>query len=132
MPPSTRSQFWNILRGNTVGRVATNILPPPVLNRIRDEPINFWPEPLPAIQPPGGLGEDPEIEQLASQVSSNLTLEPVPMEIETPFDMTALGLKEIGNLASWTVSSCKPGCGVEALRDEDTGLFWQYVSSTIC
>ena len=50
---------------------------------------------------------------------------PVPMEIDTPFDPSALGLKEIGNLASWTVSSCKPGCGVEALRDEDTGLFWQ-------
>ena len=50
---------------------------------------------------------------------------PVPMEIDTPFDPSALGLKEIGNLASWTVSSCKPGCGIEALRDEDTGLFWQ-------
>jgi anaphase-promoting complex subunit 10 len=50
---------------------------------------------------------------------------PVPMEIDASFDPSALGLKEIGNLASWTVSSCKPGCGVEALRDEDTGLFWQ-------
>ena len=49
----------------------------------------------------------------------------VPMELDVPFDPSALGLKEIGNLASWTVSSCKPGCGVEALRDEDTGLFWQ-------
>ena len=49
----------------------------------------------------------------------------VPMEIDAPLDPSALGLKEIGNLASWTVSSCKPGCGVEALRDEDTGLFWQ-------
>ncbi|PSS13353.1 hypothetical protein M430DRAFT_106206 [Amorphotheca resinae ATCC 22711] len=47
------------------------------------------------------------------------------MDIDPPFDATALGLKEIGNLASWTVSSCKPGCGVEALRDEDTSLFWQ-------
>ncbi|PWW74052.1 anaphase-promoting complex, subunit 10 [Tuber magnatum] len=35
------------------------------------------------------------------------------------------GLKEIGNLASWTVSSAKPGNGVEQLRDEDTNLFWQ-------
>lgn len=49
----------------------------------------------------------------------------VPMEIDAPFDADALGLKEIGNLASWTVSSCKPGCGVDALRDDDTGLFWQ-------
>ncbi|KAH8819227.1 anaphase-promoting complex, subunit 10-domain-containing protein [Xylogone sp. PMI_703] len=47
------------------------------------------------------------------------------MDIDPHFDPTALGLKEIGNLASWTVSSCKPGCGVEALRDENTDLFWQ-------
>ncbi|RDW85899.1 hypothetical protein BP5796_04224 [Coleophoma crateriformis] len=52
-------------------------------------------------------------------------IEEVPMEIDPPFDPTALGLKEIGNLASWTVSSCKPGCGVEALRDDNTDLFWQ-------
>lgn len=49
------------------------------------------------------------------------------MEIDPPFDPTELGLKEIGNLASWTVSSCKPGCGVDALRDDDTSLFWQLV-----
>jgi len=36
-----------------------------------------------------------------------------------------VGLKEIGNLASWTVSTAKPGNGVEQLRDEDTSLFWQ-------
>lgn len=37
------------------------------------------------------------------------------------------GLKEIGNLASWTVSTAKPGNGIEQLRDEDTNLFWQQV-----
>ncbi len=42
------------------------------------------------------------------------------------FDTT--GLREIGNLASWTVSTFKPGCGVQALRDDDTNQFWQYVS----
>lgn len=47
------------------------------------------------------------------------------MDIDQRFDAAKLGLKEIGNLASWTVSSCKPGCGVEALRDESTDLFWQ-------
>ena len=35
------------------------------------------------------------------------------------------GLKEIGNLASWTVSTAKPGNGIEQLRDDDTSLFWQ-------
>ncbi|KAI9887080.1 MAG: anaphase promoting complex subunit doc1 [Watsoniomyces obsoletus] len=39
------------------------------------------------------------------------------------FDTT--GLRDIGNLASWRVSTFKPGCGVDALRDEDTKLFWQ-------
>jgi len=56
---------------------------------------------------------------------ANLTQSPVPMDIDPAFDPAELGLKEIGNLASWTVSSCKPGCGVEELRDEDTNLFWQ-------
>lgn len=45
------------------------------------------------------------------------------MEIDAPFDTT--GLREIGNLACWTVSTYKPGCGVEALRAEDTNSFWQ-------
>ena len=56
---------------------------------------------------------------------ANRTQTPVPMDIDPTFDPAELGLKEIGNLASWTVSSCKPGCGVEELRDEDTNLFWQ-------
>ena len=40
-------------------------------------------------------------------------------------DRSLTGLKEIGNLASWTVSTAKPGNGIEQLRDEDTTLFWQ-------
>ncbi|KAI9764782.1 MAG: anaphase promoting complex subunit doc1 [Geoglossum simile] len=44
---------------------------------------------------------------------------------EKPEEFSTAGLKEIGNLASWTVSTAKPGCGVEALRDEDVNLFWQ-------
>lgn len=35
------------------------------------------------------------------------------------------GLKEISSLASWTVSSSKPGCGVSALRSSDMTQFWQ-------
>lgn len=42
-------------------------------------------------------------------------------------ELSLEGLKEIGNLASWTVSTAKPGNGVEQLRDEDTSLFWQQV-----
>lgn len=35
------------------------------------------------------------------------------------------GLKEISSLASWTVSTAKPGNGVAALRSPDTNLYWQ-------
>ncbi|GBF95858.1 anaphase-promoting complex subunit [Raphidocelis subcapitata] len=35
------------------------------------------------------------------------------------------GLREIGNLASWSVTSAKPGNGVELLRDGDAATFWQ-------
>lgn len=82
---------------------------------------------VPAVRiVPARVGENliahsPTTLQIANQRRS------VPMEIDVPFDPAALGLKEIGNLASWTVSSSKPGCGVEALRDEDTNLFWQSV-----
>lgn len=44
---------------------------------------------------------------------------------EAPFDASAVGLKEISNLASFTVSSYKPGCGVKELRDDDVNQFWQ-------
>lgn len=35
------------------------------------------------------------------------------------------GLKEISSLASWTVSTAKPGNGVAALRSPDVKQFWQ-------
>ncbi|KAH8166420.1 hypothetical protein CIB48_g1801 [Xylaria polymorpha] len=44
---------------------------------------------------------------------------------EQPFDASAVGLKEISNLASFTVSSYKPGCGVKELRDDDANQYWQ-------
>lgn len=46
-------------------------------------------------------------------------------EYEPPFDPAALGLKEISNLASFTVSSSKPGCGVAELRNDDVTQYWQ-------
>lgn len=40
-------------------------------------------------------------------------------------DASLIGLREISPLASWTVSTCKPGCGVAALRSPSTSQFWQ-------
>jgi anaphase-promoting complex subunit 10 len=34
-------------------------------------------------------------------------------------------LKEVGDLAVWSVSSAKPGNGVELLRDGSTDTYWQ-------
>jgi len=34
--------------------------------------------------------------------------------------------REIGKLAVWTVSSNKPGNGVEMLRDNNLTTYWQY------
>ncbi|KAJ5131316.1 uncharacterized protein N7515_007355 [Penicillium bovifimosum] len=34
-------------------------------------------------------------------------------------------LREISSLASWTVSTSKPGCGVEALRNPSPAQYWQ-------
>lgn len=44
---------------------------------------------------------------------------------DAAFDASLVGLKEISNLASFTVSSYKPGCGVKQLRDDDVNQFWQ-------
>ncbi|KAF9777573.1 hypothetical protein IL306_004370 [Fusarium sp. DS 682] len=44
------------------------------------------------------------------------------------FDPATAGLKEISNLARFTVSSHKPGNGVEELRSDDLKLFWQWVN----
>jgi anaphase-promoting complex subunit 10 len=46
-------------------------------------------------------------------------------EAATLFDPATAGLKEISNLARFTVSSHKPGNGVEELKSDDLKLFWQ-------
>lgn len=34
-------------------------------------------------------------------------------------------LREMGKNAAWSVSSCKPGNGVNTLRDENLETYWQ-------
>lgn len=34
-------------------------------------------------------------------------------------------LREMGKKAAWSVSSCKPGNGVSALRDDNLETYWQ-------
>ena len=40
-------------------------------------------------------------------------------------DPSLSGLREISSLASWSVSTHKPSCGVDALRSLNPGQFWQ-------
>ncbi|XP_071502121.1 anaphase-promoting complex subunit 10-like [Diadema antillarum] len=40
-------------------------------------------------------------------------------------DPVAAGLREIGSQAVWSLSSCKPGFGVDQLRDNSTDTYWQ-------
>jgi anaphase-promoting complex subunit 10 len=35
--------------------------------------------------------------------------------------------QELGDLAVWSVSSAKPGFGVDQLRDDNLNTYWQYV-----
>ena len=70
----------------------------------------------PAIQSPtAGVLED----SLSSVGTESSTA-----GLEAP-DASLIGLREISSLASWTVSTCKPGCGVAALRSPSTSQFWQ-------
>ncbi|KAI5456420.1 anaphase-promoting complex, subunit 10-domain-containing protein [Mariannaea sp. PMI_226] len=46
-------------------------------------------------------------------------------EAEQLVDPATIGLKEISNLAKFTVSTHKPGNGVEELRSDDLKLYWQ-------
>ncbi|KAI0414933.1 anaphase-promoting complex, subunit 10-domain-containing protein [Xylaria grammica] len=67
-------------------------------------------------------GDEGDIEHDGSEVED---VEDVEEEEEQSFDAGAVGLKEISNLASFTVSSYKPGCGVKELRDDDVNQYWQ-------
>lgn len=50
-------------------------------------------------------------------------LESIQQEAE---DAKALvGLRDISSLATWTLSSAKPGCALAQLRSPNTNLFWQ-------
>ncbi len=40
-------------------------------------------------------------------------------------DPSLVGLREISSLASWSVSTNKPSCGVDALRNLNPSQFWQ-------
>lgn len=65
--------------------------------------------------------EDASIEeQVEVEEEEEVEEEAVPL-----VDPSSIGLKEISNLGKFTVSSHKPGNGVNELRHDDLKLFWQ-------
>ncbi|KAI0555722.1 APC10-domain-containing protein [Xylaria curta] len=68
----------------------------------------------------GGVDVEHDVEEVGDVEAAE-----EEQEEEQPFDASAVGLKEISNLASFTVSSYKPGCGVKELRDDDANQYWQ-------
>ncbi|GAB7359910.1 hypothetical protein MBLNU230_g7437t1 [Neophaeotheca triangularis] len=71
---------------------------------------------------PLDAGEGNE-EDLDEDVDDEDDVEDEGVEDQSPFPPP--GLKEISSLASWTVSTAKPGNGVMALRSPDLAHFWQ-------
>ncbi|MCJ1349369.1 anaphase promoting complex subunit doc1, partial [Peltigera leucophlebia] len=60
--------------------------------------------------------EDPELDSMEE--------DPATLDNAVP-EPSLAHLREISALASWTVSTFKPDCGVEALRNSSTSQFWQ-------
>lgn len=46
-------------------------------------------------------------------------------EIDPTQDKYSGKLQEVGNHAIWSLSSCKPGFGVDQLRDDILETYWQ-------
>lgn len=48
-------------------------------------------------------------------------------DYEAPINLEELAsMRELGDSAVWSVTTAKPGNGIEMLRDGDPDTFWQY------
>ncbi|KAL1302215.1 hypothetical protein AAFC00_002642 [Neodothiora populina] len=70
------------------------------------------------------IGDDVDVNEEYEDDGDEGELDPTDIS-QLQASLPPRGLKEISSLASWTVSTSKPGCGVAALRNPDTSLFWQ-------
>ena len=76
-------------------------------------------EPIPEEEEEEEEGMEEEVDEEEDDDGDD---EELPVHLVDP---AALGLKEISNLGRFTVSSHKPGSGVEELRSDDLKLYWQ-------
>ncbi|RAR11361.1 anaphase-promoting complex subunit 10 [Stemphylium lycopersici] len=77
-------------------------------------------EELIALEDDGEGGGEEDVEEDDEALASPSQANPLPnLDPPPPY------LREISTLASWTVSSSKPGCSIPQLRHPNTNLFWQ-------
>ncbi|EDW32028.1 GL10659 [Drosophila persimilis] len=63
---------------------------------------------------------------MTSSMDEDIPINPPPTSEEDPLAEERLGLvREVGAQAVWSLSSCKPGFGVERLRDNIMDTYWQ-------
>ncbi|EHK41348.1 hypothetical protein TRIATDRAFT_228021 [Trichoderma atroviride IMI 206040] len=71
------------------------------------------------------LGENEDIDENAADNCDDQVEEVQEEEPLSIMDPAVFGLKEISNLGKFTVSSHKPGNGVEQLRNDELTSYWQ-------
>ncbi|KAK3396933.1 putative DOC1 protein [Sordaria brevicollis] len=74
---------------------------------------------------PGDHGDEFGLDEQGERIEPDEDLEETEQLQHSMFDPTAIGLREINNLAHFGVSSHKPGNGVEELLTEDLDKYWQ-------
>ncbi|CAD6574844.1 MAG: anaphase promoting complex subunit doc1 [Alectoria sarmentosa] len=75
----------------------------------------------------GDEAENPEshLQEVVDDVDLDSATEGDPLTLDPTQDPSLSGLREISSLASWSVSTHKPSCGVDALRNLNPSQFWQ-------
>lgn len=75
----------------------------------------------------GDEADDPEshLQDVVNDVDLDSATEEEPLTLDPTQDPSLVGLREISSLASWSVSTHKPSCGVDALRNLNPSQFWQ-------
>ena len=102
-----------------------------------EDPVSHLQEVVDDVDLDSGTEEDPlTLDPSTSLLPNPLLPRPIPLPFadilplsnsRTPSaqDPSLSGLREISSLASWSVSTHKPSCGVDALRSLNPGQFWQ-------
>ncbi|KAF2194862.1 galactose-binding like protein [Zopfia rhizophila CBS 207.26] len=106
---------------------------PPSLRRRAQPPPQHYVDPVSDTDEAnegGGVDEDVMVDDIvADEAEDEEDEDDEEVPLGSPTHLTEApippNLREISTLASWTVSSSKPGCSIPQLRSPSTNLFWQ-------